>query len=630
MFPYGTSEQYPNMVDAQGNVLTNTGHEYRECSNKGICDRTTGTCACFEGYDGSACQRASCPTSEAGVCSGHGTCETIKEISARDFNNIYQLWDEEKTMGCVCDGGYTGADCSQKVCKFGTDPLYFDESATKRYSNYTYLFYSKDMSATLTGNYSIVFYDAVGEDWETVPIAWNSSCSTVIEALEGLPNNVIAYDSIRCYKSSDNEGGPTPDANRNIYSQYTIAFPMNPGKLPQIEINKYLDGSRPTLFTDETVSTLTWNIFPNGFIGEHVDMVPDLCEGVFVQLNQASPTQYLSGLDAQTTKALKRCLGTSDNDDSNNVDVYNWDYGNIYNPHLIKLVDATQSFSDNVVTVDGGIYDPALRNYPITQLCTSEAGNPQKFGTDGYGIGYCNNENPAGFFAVLYYDESETFPFRIYTRAANDYDSTTKFRIYTTTGYLQIVSYDSAAFSQTFGMSDSVKADKHYQSVLHFTNYTDSYLNYDGGVDCETRTVGSNGLMACLSKDDYIMLLSTSVAQTATQQAANPIYPNIYQVKKISKLNPTATTDPNMARDLNILQLDYSLNADFMFNGGNSSSADTSAHVYKFFPPATATMGYEYVAECSNRGICDTDSGLCDCFPGYTSDDCSVINALAL
>merc|ERR1711861_58505 len=33
--------------------------------------------------------------------------------------------------------------------------------------------------------------------------------------------------------------------------------------------------------------------------------------------------------------------------------------------------------------------------------------------------------------------------------------------------------------------------------------------------------------------------------------------------------------------------------------------------------------------ECSGRGLCDETSGLCQCFKGYTDDDCSRQNALS-
>jgi hypothetical protein len=40
---------------------------------------------------------------------------------------------------------------------------------------------------------------------------------------------------------------------------------------------------------------------------------------------------------------------------------------------------------------------------------------------------------------------------------------------------------------------------------------------------------------------------------------------------------------------------------------------------------------YEYVAECSNRGLCDAAAlGTCTCFPGYTSDACSEQSSLSL
>ena len=50
--------------------------------------------------------------------------------------------------------------------------------------------------------------------------------------------------------------------------------------------------------------------------------------------------------------------------------------------------------------------------------------------------------------------------------------------------------------------------------------------------------------------------------------------------------------------------------------------------VFKFFPDEAS--GYEYVAECSNRGLCDEESGECACFRGYVGDDCSQQSALAM
>lgn len=43
MYPKGTYEKYPNMVTSTNFILSNTAHDYMECSNKGICDRADGT-----------------------------------------------------------------------------------------------------------------------------------------------------------------------------------------------------------------------------------------------------------------------------------------------------------------------------------------------------------------------------------------------------------------------------------------------------------------------------------------------------------------------------------------------------------------------------------------------------------
>jgi hypothetical protein len=123
-------------------------------------------CACYEGHEGSACQRTTCPND----CSGHGVCQANTDF-AEDYaraastqintkrytprcdttaavsedncpRNIEHLddyfttfmatyddaWDSTLQTGCLCDSGYYGADCSRRECPTNSDPL--DTSCT--------------------------------------------------------------------------------------------------------------------------------------------------------------------------------------------------------------------------------------------------------------------------------------------------------------------------------------------------------------------------------------------------------------------------------------------------------------------------------------------------------------------
>lgn len=420
LYPYGTTEQFPEMVDSDGNYLDNTAHEYRECSNKGLCDRSTGLCSCFEGYEGNACQRASCPSTPTGICSGHGTCKTIKELAADDFDNQYKLWDEYTTMGCTCDPGYFGPDCSYRNCKFGFDPIYDESYQNVRYSNYTFQIYTQSPSSIVEGNYSLIFYDANDHEWQTDPISYDASCDDIVAALEALPNKAV--HRVLCYSAggdySDNE---IEFSGINIVARYTLALPMNPGRLKQMDINIYLDGKRATLFSNETSSTLGYHIYPNGFVGEYTDYVNTECSGVLVSLQHFPGYDVLTTQSASQTKLLKKCLGGADGSSSNNVEVYNWDYGTVNNPHLVRLIDSTQDNTGIDLTLN-----PSLAVYPVSRLCDSESDYLQE-----YGSGWCYAKDPPGFYVAMYYNGSD---FIVLNRPGVDYSSSTTFHLYTTTG----------------------------------------------------------------------------------------------------------------------------------------------------------------------------------------------------
>jgi EGF-like domain len=107
----GTCPAGPAWVDVPS--TDTTAHAPAECSNRGLCDRITGQCRCYVGFQGDACQRctgfmavflssaafaartgccfvsrneliaillflpAACPHS----CSGHGKCVSIKQMA---------------------------------------------------------------------------------------------------------------------------------------------------------------------------------------------------------------------------------------------------------------------------------------------------------------------------------------------------------------------------------------------------------------------------------------------------------------------------------------------------------------------------------------------------------------------
>merc|ERR1719231_1050096 len=120
----------------------------------------------------------------------------------------------------------------------------------------------------------------------------------------------------------------------------------------------------------------------------------------------------------------------------------------------------------------------------------------------------------------------------------------------------------------------------------------------------------------------------------------------MYQVMKISRENREAVPDvqtmeeavdnevnvyggtPNDAHFEKLryqIVLDYGMNARYN-KASLGVGTSNKARIYKFTPPTTAVT---WVGQCSNRGLCDGGSGICQCFPGCSGDDCSTMNALA-
>jgi len=645
-------------------------------------------------------------------------------------------------MGCYCDKGYYGPDCSLKRCKYGIDPLYLDDSSTVKYSIYDFaVLTTKQDNALSTGNpiftdglsaagqgyFSIRFYDAFGEDWLTQPIVAGANCATVIAALEAIPNDVIppgqtwctrvTEDSVRNsisplgktlaggsgggissaewnlqndaqhstghaqiikynaafwetiagptvfpleYSTASSAGTPglpsSYDANTLIPVMgyiYRLKFFGNPGALKQPEIEIYLDGLRPSLATTGAATTgqplqVITKVWTDGQQGESYDYFADHCDNVAVTIgkdtNFNSGVTWLNPVLSTMYTTLKTCLGASDFDSSNNVvtDVYNWDYGSVTFPHLIKLVRTSTSYTD------GGYY-VALIYYPTANTPINGLGG------NVYPTG---NTNGNGQFVLLNpFYPPDSLPTDVY-------------EVYTTSGTLALTSnFTEAIFG--FGTQDIILTSGGYKNPytygtgiqgtaganeVNFDAEADHTTNgnwvkgktttYSGGVSCETDqnlkyrgsltgdfNYESSYIQYCLNKTDLFILLNTD------NFLANPPHINLYTATRMyNKHYDYSVSDvwggsisTEAAIGTHILSSNLGVNWASAFQGTmvqGQSQFHPRFRVYKFFPSVTST--YNLVAECSNRGICQTDTGICSCFHGYSSDSCSQQNSLAV
>jgi hypothetical protein len=195
-------------------------HNYAECAGKGICDRGTGLCECFDGYEGKACSRTSCPND----CSGHGTCEYINDLSigtvygdrgvsnfeSYAYNRIaYEEWDSLKSRQCVCDAQYTDVDCSKRMCPHGDDVLDVRENllvSEKSQTQYITLIQEEDeFDGDTRQTFALTFKSRLNETFTTYPISTKGTANEaelrddVHLALLTLPNKVIDKCEVKVY-----------------------------------------------------------------------------------------------------------------------------------------------------------------------------------------------------------------------------------------------------------------------------------------------------------------------------------------------------------------------------------------------------------------------------------------------
>jgi len=218
-------------------------HKYAECANRGICNRGTGECECFPGYEGKGCQRTACPND----CSGHGRCQYIDSMPFQNVYADYETgdflpqdaktftyygWDSQKTRGCVCDPEYGDIDCSKRLCMYGNDVMDQRQDLTSPRLYQTQKIHFEADDSTIDGlsgkSFALTFKSKLNETFTTLPINYFSDASDfhdfvldIEEALERLPNRVI--DNVEVHGAFS---GNTADVNITFVGDH-VQGPQN-------------------------------------------------------------------------------------------------------------------------------------------------------------------------------------------------------------------------------------------------------------------------------------------------------------------------------------------------------------------------------------------------------------------
>lgn len=238
-------------------------HKYMECAGRGICQRDTGECACFDGYEGKACQRSTCPND----CSGHGTCEYIEDLAYRATWNDYQAtglyfepktfayhnWDRKKERTCVCDPHYGDFDCSKRMCPYGNDILDArDNQVTglKKQIQVIEFYFPASQASNIGGKtFALSFKTRLNETFTTIPIVFDASSNTadfandIQLALLNLPNRVIDA----CAVTVTQTVASSPQPRYTVTVEFTGENVQGPQHLLMVHTYQCQDGCTPKI-----------------------------------------------------------------------------------------------------------------------------------------------------------------------------------------------------------------------------------------------------------------------------------------------------------------------------------------------------------------------------------------------
>jgi hypothetical protein len=611
--PGGTWENWPYYAVAQ------EGHFYMECSNRGLCKRDTGDCECFPGYEGVACNRMVCPDN----CNGKGVCQTVK-----DFAATYDKWDGDMARSCKCDPGYAGISCAERQCPFSNDVLtktnelyetqYVEISTSCEVSGGTDcstgdLAYGAN-SAMLDGVFTLTYTDHFGQAYTTVPINLDMGglqSSTVVAAeaqaaLRALPNDVtsdtLVVTASTCGIADDlqttmvDTGDLTGDAAWAAADYFTVA------------------AATITDIYEVAATNAVLKVSAGG--------------------TQAATVTGLGTSDTQTyryTTPICVRLKVEFLDMPGDLD--------------LLTVDHTYSTYDGFTN---DMYTPITAPHigsTVTSALTLTGGQ-SNVNTGAAHIGY---KNPISVSVSVSDNVVGSTTGKVLTYAADTFDDRLD-NVHTFySGSVVEVSCTEAAGLRSLG----------YYTIASLTKTAATFAETIQTSECDTANAAYQsgvGVMVVTQISNVIAFGNTAYNDPATQSAVDAL--TVPDVTKVYEMSAGQRVGIRVASNSDTYQF-YStvgsvhfaqITSDGAINAASrswiiltddttktSGALKTASGAVTRNSYLTAVAAQIYIdgdgtmenVECGDRGICDTDTGLCKCFQGYTGDACQLQKAIA-
>ena len=540
-------------------------HFYAECSNKGECDPIQGVCNCYPGYDGSSCNRNTCPND----CSGHGTCKNYEGSS-------YAAWDIEATTYCDCDARWTGPSCSLRQCKTGVDPVETANVDTSRMQRVAFKTLGPlawddsdfDMGAYPFGDVYFTFTatDEYGDEWTTELMT-------------------VKYDAF--YAESE-------DVAQTFFMPRLLSTWETVGKQARRHVSQTVEDALEALphncMGDVTVSEIY--TMP-GVLG----LDDEFDAFVFYDTNYTDLACGLTDIYDQTsTRSIVGCglptvdqyLGISSGNSRNGqLDIVEYQQNGVSYLMLVGTGDLyNPAEHDSPIVVDAAFGDIQPGDITVAQGHV----NVGKLGTDYFSTGYAyymyphyNNDDAAEIRFPLFADPlvstSEWYSEEYASFLLFDFDA-------------NVADLTDAATDYLAGLSLFIRFEKPTVQTLLRVDYF--FANEHVLLFAGFNTDVSASMTANLAREEY-----RNVVGTTQEGCTSTLCANDYELVAVHDIGAHRVWDITY----------HGLQKNFLGDGNLGSDAE--------------------LHECSKRGICDFENGLCSCFQGYAGLNCGNVSALA-